>query len=262
VLSLTVAGLLAGGAAQAQVNASLVAADSSAQPGKAVTVALRLQHEPGWHTYWYNPGIGDATAIDWQLPAGWSAGEIDWPVPIAIHGEAGDITGHGYENTAYLPVTVTVPGNVKPGEQVTLKGKARWLMCSLETCVPGGADVQLTLPVSADAPKPNADVRAALGNTPMPRMVKDWKVKVSTDGKVITLKVAGAGNLNKPHFFPGSEIVSYDAEQGYSTAGNELTVTLPIDKYYEGEKNAITGLLTYTDASGQYVGVKIEAPMS
>ncbi len=262
MMSLAVAGLLAGAAAQAQVSASLVAADTSVQPGKSVTVAVRLQHESGWHTYWHNPGIGSATSVDWELPAGWSAGEIQWPVPIAIHGEAGDITGHGYEGVAYLPVTITVPKTAKAGDKVTLKGKADWLMCSLETCVPGGADVQLTLPVAAEAPKPNAEVRAALDSTPMPRMAKDWKVKASTDGKVITLKIAGAGSLKSPHFFPGTEIVSYDAEQGFAAAGNDMTVTLPIDKYYDGEKAAITGLLTYTDASGQYVGVTIEAPLS
>ena len=62
--------LLAPLAAQAQVKATLVAADSSVQPGKSVTVALRLEHEPHWHTYWINAGTGYATSLQWELPPG------------------------------------------------------------------------------------------------------------------------------------------------------------------------------------------------
>ena len=117
-------GVLGMSAAHAQVNSSLVAADSAAQPGKPLTVALKMEHEHGWHTYWVNPGIGEATSIEWQLPAGWAAGDIEWPVPHAIKGEDGAVTGHGYEGTSYLPVTINVPKTAKVGETVTLKGLA------------------------------------------------------------------------------------------------------------------------------------------
>ncbi|MFZ9683332.1 MAG: thiol:disulfide interchange protein, partial [Cephaloticoccus sp.] len=68
--------LLAGldSAARAQVEASLVAAESSIQPGRPFTVALRLQHDPHWHTYWLNPGTGLKTELQWDLPAGFTAG--------------------------------------------------------------------------------------------------------------------------------------------------------------------------------------------
>ena len=42
----------------APVQASLVAADASVQPGHPLTVALRLVHDAHWHTYWLNPGTG------------------------------------------------------------------------------------------------------------------------------------------------------------------------------------------------------------
>ena len=38
------------------VAAGLIAATSAAVPGKTLTVAVRERMEPGWHTYWTNPG--------------------------------------------------------------------------------------------------------------------------------------------------------------------------------------------------------------
>jgi len=72
------------------VKASLVAADASVQPGKAITVALRLVHEPKWHTYWSNPGTGLATAIEWKLPPGWKAGDkTSWEQHLKTRAQQG-----------------------------------------------------------------------------------------------------------------------------------------------------------------------------
>src|SRR5262245_38626851 len=64
------------------VEAELVAERSAAEPGKTLTVALRLRMIPHWHTYWRNPGdSGQPTSIDWKLPNGLRAGAIQWPAP-------------------------------------------------------------------------------------------------------------------------------------------------------------------------------------
>jgi len=40
-----------------QVRAELVAhAPQGVQAGQAFWLGLQLQHQPGWHTYWRNPG--------------------------------------------------------------------------------------------------------------------------------------------------------------------------------------------------------------
>ena len=58
------------------VEAELVPAVTSVQPGHAFDVALRLAHDPHWHTYWINSGTGYPTSIKWTLPPGWQAGDI------------------------------------------------------------------------------------------------------------------------------------------------------------------------------------------
>lgn len=82
----------------------LVASEEGAQPGFRTTVALKLIYDPGWHTYWISPGIGEATSIEWTLPDGWVASGIDWPAPVKIYTEAGEVFGHGFEGVSYLPI--------------------------------------------------------------------------------------------------------------------------------------------------------------
>src|SRR5947209_6203639 len=63
---------------------SLVADTTAITPGKAFTVGVYLQMDPGWHTYWQFPGeSGAPPKIQWVLPEGFTAGEIQWPIPNA-----------------------------------------------------------------------------------------------------------------------------------------------------------------------------------
>ena len=64
------------------IEVELVSQEAGVAPGSTVYVALRQKIQPGWHTYWRNPGdAGDATRIVWTLPAGWTAGDFVWPTP-------------------------------------------------------------------------------------------------------------------------------------------------------------------------------------
>ncbi|HEY7512864.1 MAG TPA: protein-disulfide reductase DsbD domain-containing protein, partial [Vicinamibacteria bacterium] len=58
-------------AAGRHVQASLVSETESIQPGKPLQVAVRLQMDEGWHTYWKNPAdSGLPTRMTWRLPEG------------------------------------------------------------------------------------------------------------------------------------------------------------------------------------------------
>ena len=64
------------------VKASLLADTSAIVPGQAFQVGVLLEMAPGWHTYWqYSGDAGLPTSIDWELPPGFTAGPIQWPVP-------------------------------------------------------------------------------------------------------------------------------------------------------------------------------------
>ena len=118
----------------AQVRAELLAhAPEGVAPGKPLWLGLQLQHAPGWHSYWKNPGdSGLATELRWNLPAGASAGEIAWPTPRKFR--LGELANYGYEGQLLLPIPVTVTPEFQ-GNELKATLHASWLVCRQE-CIP------------------------------------------------------------------------------------------------------------------------------
>lgn len=156
------AALLAVGPALAQsatTRASLLLAAETARPGDTVLAAVRLQMARGWHTYWRNPGeSGKATEITWNLPAGVTAGEIQWPPPEAH--VASEMTTYVYHNEVFLLVPLTLAGDLRPGP-LDLQAEVDWLECEV-ACVPGRARLGARLEVGPETrPSPHAAALAA-----------------------------------------------------------------------------------------------------
>ena len=259
--------------ARAQVKASLVAAETAIVPGKPVQVALRLVHQPHWHTYWINPGTGLVTEIKWSLPPGWTASAIQWPAPYVIKDKTGAITGNGFENDTLLPVTLTPPADLAPGTKVTLKASAEWLMCE-DVCMPGNADVTLTLPVAATA-APDAALGSRLSAVVagLPRADAAWKVSATRDAKAITLKVAPvgptAGKTAAPadlRFFADDNLVAYELPQTITPDGaGGYVLTLSISPDAPKDATKLAGVLTNEKgwlADGSLRGLRIDLPFA
>ncbi len=81
------------------------------------------------------------------LPAS-TPGAIAWPHPKRL--PVGPLMNFGYEGETLLLTTVQVPADLPVGTPVTLNAKASWLECK-DVCIPGDAQVKLTLPVKAQA---------------------------------------------------------------------------------------------------------------
>ena len=138
---------LAAPVASPHATTELVAATTSAAPGAPLQVAVVQTYEKGWHSYWRNPGdAGEATSIAWTLPAGWTAGPIQWPAPRRL--PVGPIMNYGYEGGVVLPVTLQVPADAAARETVTLSAVVQFLVCA-DVCVPDQATVTLPVQVTA-----------------------------------------------------------------------------------------------------------------
>ena len=75
-----------------RIEAELVPMSRWATPGSTAIVAVRQKIQPGWHTYWRNPGdSGGPTTLDWTLPRGVRANDIVWALPGRHRPES---TGH------------------------------------------------------------------------------------------------------------------------------------------------------------------------
>lgn len=170
-----------------QVKAELVAhAPDGVSPGKALWLGLKIEHKPHWHTYWKNPGdSGLPTRLEWTLPAGVQAGDIEWPTPGKL--PIGPLMNYGYEGTLLLPVAVTVPAGFK-GDALDVKLHAEWLVCK-DVCIPESGDFALRLPAQAATAAHAALFEAARAALPQP--VAGSQASATLEGSTLVLKVTG-----------------------------------------------------------------------
>ena len=261
------------GAAIPHVKASLVAAETTVQPGKSIAVALRLQHDPHWHTYWVFPGTGLPTSIKWTLPPGWKAGEIQWPAPHVLRDRTASIVGNGYEGDTLLPFTISAPADAAAGSTVTLNAAVDWLECE-NICVPGSAKLTLALRVDTAPPQPDAEwgekIRATIAG--LPRGDDAWKLSATRDagGKSITLVATpttpeAAKHAPKDlHFFSEDGLVAYELPQTVKAAGSGWALTLQAAADAPANVAKLVGVLTSENGwrpDGSLRGLRVEAAL-
>lgn len=170
------------------IEVELVSEVEHVQAGEPFRVGLRMLPEAHWHTYWKNPGdSGLTTEMEWTLPEGASASSIQWPWPERV--PMGHLVNYGYGGEHLLPVTITPPDDLAPGEEVPIEVAAEWLVCE-ETCVPGEAELSMRLPVRAESAPKNDEVAElfAWADERRPESV-DWPARFDASGDQLAIQV-------------------------------------------------------------------------
>lgn len=235
------------------VTAELVAENQSLVAGADNELALRIVPQAGWHIYWRNPGdSGLPTALDWNLPPGVAVGPLQWPYP---HREVlGDIVNYGYDRETLLPVALHVPPDWPVGQALTARAKARWLVCK-DVCIPGSAELSLTLPVIAAGSTPSSDPRTqpafaqARAELPQPAPA-NWKVRFAVRGGDFTLGVEGAQLSGRDiEFFPyANDLVKHSAPQRVNNdPARELRLSQQLNEAYVRAPAQVDGVLVVHD---------------
>ncbi len=228
------------------VDVSLVSENRSISAGQKFTVALKIRHHESFHTYWKNPGIaGVPTEIVWQLPAGFSAGEIQWPYPehcwMAVH------PVHGYERDVMLLVDITPPAEIS-ATQVGLKATASWMACA-DGCYPGKITFDLELPVSLE---PIASADAALflqARLEVPTPLEGWhaeRLSVVDAAEIrIRLKPHELGNAmpDDIYLFSSDGQISSDQPQRIKTTDGVVEIITKRSNDSPSGKTSIPGVL-------------------
>lgn len=126
---------------------SLLPSVEAVVPGQPFDVAIRFHLESGWHIYWQNSGdAGLPPSIRWTLPEGFTAGELQFPVPKR-HVSPGDIVTNVIGGEPVLVVKVTPPAALEAGT-VKLVAAVGYLVCE-KACLREDATLSLDLPVQA-----------------------------------------------------------------------------------------------------------------
>jgi len=125
------------------VRASLLSDTYSVNASEDIKLQVLLDTPEGWHTYYKEPGdAGLPTRLEWKLPEGFSAGEIEWPTPSKF--SEGGLTTYGYSGYTLLPVTLKTPDKITE-QAYNFSVRVQWLVCA-QICIPEEQTVTLEIP--------------------------------------------------------------------------------------------------------------------
>ena len=259
VLSLAVpSAVIADAPARRHTTPSLLAETDAVRPGQPLAVGIRLQMEKGWHTYWRNPGdSGLPTRVRWELPAGFSAGDVQWPYPSRFR--TGPLVSYGYEGDVLLPVEIRAPASV-PAVQVRIAARVDWLECQ-EACLPGRAELSLTLPVRpAAGPGPHAALFAE-SRRRLPRKDPAWSFSATSAlGRLsLVVRPPRGTDLREAYFYPEApRVVDHGQPQTLTRRGAAHRLELARDPNGTPLER-LAGVLVAGTATGP-VAVDVDVP--
>ncbi|WP_426042606.1 protein-disulfide reductase DsbD family protein [Brevundimonas sp. TWP2-3-4b1] len=245
-----------------RIEAELVPMSQWAAPGSTAIVAVRQTIEPGWHTYWRNPGdSGGATTLDWTLPAGVVAGDIVWPTPERQRLQ--HLMNFGYSGEVLLPAPIEVPADARPGSTLPLIVRALFLVCSDEMCVPDELTLRLDLPIRQGAApldaRYGAAIQAVVETAPRPAGIA---ARAVLEGRTLRLSATGgplAGlEPQRAWFFPfESGLIDHSAPQPGERGPDGVTLNLSVGGKLaaEGLTGPIGGLLVTDDGAWEIAAV-------
>ncbi|HSM21017.1 MAG TPA: protein-disulfide reductase DsbD domain-containing protein, partial [Rubrivivax sp.] len=242
-----------------QVRAELVAhAPDGVAAGQPLWLGLKIEHQRHWHTYWKNPGdSGLPTTLEWTLPAGVAAGEIEWPTPGKL--PIGPLMNYGYEGTLLLPVAVTVPADFN-ADSLSVKLRAEWLVCK-DVCIPEEGEFAIELPARA-ATAGHAGLFAA-ARAALPRPVPDARATAAVEDDALLVRVTGLPAEWRGRalsFFPETPGVIHNAAQPVSNwQGDEWSARVPLDPQRSDSPTTMPAVLA---APGQPAGLLVQVAVT
>jgi DsbC/DsbD-like thiol-disulfide interchange protein len=140
---------------------------AGSRSGAVLLGGIAFQLEPGWKTYWRNPGdSGVPPRFDFSKSENIEAVTVLWPAPTKFDDGAG---GHslGYHNQVVLPLRIVAKSADKP---VTLRADINYAVCE-KLCIPVQANAELA--ITSVASTEDSALFAALDTVPKPANVGD-----------------------------------------------------------------------------------------
>ncbi len=191
-------------------------------------LALELQLEPGWKTYWRSPGdTGLPPRFEWQGSRNLAGVTFHWPAPQAIR--SGERLEMGYHDSLLLPFTARA---TDPGKPVEVVAQVELGLCE-DICVPVSLD--LIAPKSGTTGDPQ--IAAGLRAEPLRLdMRPPCRVQNIDDGLRVSVALPGDGVLLAAVELPDQPDVwvsSADLVQGPSGPQAVVEMVAPTGQPFE-----------------------------
>ncbi len=237
--------------AQNHVKATLVAESVAPAPGQPVTLAIRMQPEPGWHGYWQNPGdAGLSAQLRWTLPKGAIVSEPRYPVPERL--VIADLMNHVFNSEHALLVTLTPPAGLAKGAALPLRLAIDRLACTDKICVPEHDDLALDLVAGDGAIAPNDRAQFDQWRMKLPRPLGS-QAHFQVDGPVIRIGIPYPASRPAADawFYAISEsALNYAAPQKVSRSGDMLVIEAAKAGYGFAAPNRLEGVVSLGKGEG------------
>jgi DsbC/DsbD-like thiol-disulfide interchange protein len=170
---------------------------AGSRSGAVLLGGIAFQLQPGWHTYWRNPGdSGVPPRFDFTKSDNVEAVTILWPAPAKFSDGGGGIS-LGYQKQVVLPLRIVAKNADKP---VTLRAEINYAVCE-KLCIPVEASAELAF--TSVASTQDGALSAALDTVPKPATIGDPNPltirDVKRDGKtgvLVDVAAPDAGEVN------------------------------------------------------------------
>jgi hypothetical protein len=258
-------------ASEEPVQAEFLADASAVAAGQPFKVGVLFRIAPEWHIYWKYPGdAGLPTAVALELPRGFVAGELEWPLPQPFV-QPGDLTGYGYTGSVMLMAEVTPPKDLPAGTGFAIRAKAQWLSCG-NICRPGHAELSATL-AAAPQPAPANEALFREWAARLPRTEKEWtaagllravvagaspppraNASGGRAGWRISIVLTWAGQPARVEFFPAPTEALLTDKPSVSTSGSRTEIAMTARASGVGAADRLECLVVFTLPDGQRGG--------
>jgi DsbC/DsbD-like thiol-disulfide interchange protein len=230
-------------------------------PGHTLWVGALFQLDPGWHIYWQNPGdSGEPPKIQWKLPSDFHGGTILWPRPILLGN--GSVRDYGYEGQVLLMTPLQTPYDLRAITPVGIAATVKYVVCR-EICIPGKADVTLSIPIRGQA-SPHPPGRRELFQKTRAQLPKplpsDWKVSAKSERDNFALSLEGAGLPHAAIFFPFEPgVIENAAPQTLASENSILRLTLKKSEQLTKPISILRGLIVLDGDRAFEIAVPVES---
>ncbi|HIG39183.1 MAG TPA: hypothetical protein EYQ14_01345 [Gammaproteobacteria bacterium] len=243
---------------QHNVQAALISSMDQIEAGQSFYVLLKQDIRPGWHTYWRNPGdSGAATALNWELPEGFSASEMQWPYPERV--AYGPLMNFGYHGQVLFPIKIQAP-DIIGSDQVTLKANGKWLVCA-DICIPEGGPLSLTLDIGKSHENPDNAALFESALQKIPQMIGvDSTFEVIDEALVLFVEMSGLvrQRIQSVDYFPYTEgVVDNPAEQQFRLVDNGFELKTKTGYDYTPDSQ-FGGIVVIRENSGELLATSFE----
>ncbi|MBB3949679.1 DsbC/DsbD-like thiol-disulfide interchange protein [Aureimonas jatrophae] len=220
------------------------------EPDGFVRGVLSIDLEPGWKTYWTDPGpVGLAPSFDFRQSRGLGPVSVRFPAPVRF--DEGGVASVGYTEPLLLPLSTSHVGSAPLQAIVDLT-----LGLCRELCVPITARLEAEASASLST---KALVLAAARDIPVPG--DPAAVRVSFDGSSLTVQVDAADVGNAPDvFLDSSGTFSIGSPHGPAARIDGL-ITQRFPASVSNAENAVSSsidvVLTSGETARSYEGIPV-----